>query len=275
MEEHNGDVRTDVTEDTSLLKSDTNRNATITVPKVPGLISARYTLAFLSFLGLLNIYAMRVNLSVALVAMVNTTLTNHSSVCPAVLNMTHIPKKGEFKWDESTQGQILGSFFYGYVLTQIPGGLLADVYGAKKVFGLGVLCTAVLTLVTPLAARAGYQYLIAVRVLEGIGEGVTFPAMHSLWGHWAPPLERSRLVTISYSGTHIGTVLALPISGLLSDLDFLDGWPLAFYVFGTSALIWFVLWMILVHDKPSKHPRISDVERVYIETSIGDKDDRL
>ena len=37
-------------------------------------------------------------------------------------------------------------------------------------FGFGVLCTAVLTLVTPLAAKAGLGYFIALRVVEGIGE---------------------------------------------------------------------------------------------------------
>ena len=34
---------------------------------------ARHTFAFLAFLGFLNVYAMRVNLSVAIVAMVNNT----------------------------------------------------------------------------------------------------------------------------------------------------------------------------------------------------------
>jgi len=38
------------------------------------------------------------------------------------------------------------------------------------VFGVGILLTGVLTLLTPLAARIGPGYLIAVRVLEGIGE---------------------------------------------------------------------------------------------------------
>ncbi|XP_071803966.1 uncharacterized protein [Asterias amurensis] len=42
----------------------------------------------LEFLGLMNIYAMRVKLSIALVATVNTPLTNHSSVCPTA-NMSH------------------------------------------------------------------------------------------------------------------------------------------------------------------------------------------
>ncbi|XP_038051386.1 sialin-like [Patiria miniata] len=243
----------------------------VPVPKVPGCISARYALALFSLLGFVNVYAMRVNLSVALVAMVNHTETNHSvTACPAP-NATAIPKQGEFNWDQYTQGQILASFFYGYIFTQLPGGWLADRYGAKKLFGLGVLCTAVLTLVTPFAARAGYQWLIALRVLEGLGEGVTFPAMHAMWGHWAPPLERSRLITLSYSGANLGTVISLPISGLLCGSDFLGGWPSVFYIFGSVGVVWFVMWMIFVHDKPSKHPRISEKERVYIETSIGHK----
>ena len=37
-------------------------------------------------------------------------------------------------------------------------------------FGIGVLCTAALTLVTPIAARAGFYWLILIRVLEGVGE---------------------------------------------------------------------------------------------------------
>ena len=38
------------------------------------------------------------------------------------------------------------------------------------VLGLGVLCTTILTLLTPLAAKAGVGWLMAVRVMEGIGE---------------------------------------------------------------------------------------------------------
>jgi hypothetical protein len=33
-------------------------------------------------------------------------------------------------------------------------------------------------------------------------------------------------------GTHFGTVIALPLSGVLCDSGFLGGWPSAFYVFG-------------------------------------------
>ena len=36
------------------------------------------------------------------------------------------PSTGDtYNWDRSEQGLILGSFFYGYIVTQIPGGWLA------------------------------------------------------------------------------------------------------------------------------------------------------
>lgn len=78
--------------------------------------------------------------------------------------------QGEFNWDSNTQGLVLGAFFYGYIITQIPGGWLAEVFGGKKLFGFGVLCTAILTLLTPLAARWNLYVFIALRVIEGIGE---------------------------------------------------------------------------------------------------------
>lgn len=38
------------------------------------------------------------------------------------------------------------------------------------VFGLGILVTTVLTLVTPVAARTNVWLMVAVRIVEGIGE---------------------------------------------------------------------------------------------------------
>lgn len=70
----------------------------------------------------------------------------------------------------TTIGLVLASFFYGYIVTQIPGGILAERYGGKWVLGLGCLGTTVLTLVTPIAAYQSLGLLVAVRVLEGFGE---------------------------------------------------------------------------------------------------------
>ena len=42
-----------------------------------------------------------------------------------------VSQKPDFEWASSTQGFILGAFFYGYIFTQLPGGYL----GRKKQFG--------------------------------------------------------------------------------------------------------------------------------------------
>ncbi|XP_063486103.1 sialin isoform X11 [Symphalangus syndactylus] len=149
----------------------------------------------------------------------------------------HGPKLGKkYQWDAETQGWILGSFFYGYIITQIPGGYIASKIGGKLLLGFGILGTAVLTLFTPIAADLGVGPLIVLRALEGLGEGVTFPAMHAMWSSWAPPLERSKLLSISYAGT-IG-------------------------------IFWFLLWIWLVNDTPQKHKRISHYEKEYILSSL-------
>ncbi|KAF4526241.1 hypothetical protein B566_EDAN001926 [Ephemera danica] len=237
----------------------------------------RHTLALMGFLGFANVYAMRVNLSVAIVAMVNNSAipqVNQSyDVCPGpvVTNTTVPPADGEFAWDEGTQGMILGAFFYGYVLTQVPGGRYAELCGGKLVFGLGVLVTALFTLASPIAARTGKGVFVAVRVLEGLGEGVTFPAMHVMLSRWIPPLERSKYAAYVYAGSHFGTVLSMPLSGYLCSIEGIPGggWPLAFYLTGGLGIAWFVAWMFLVSDSPDTHPSISQEERSYINHSLG------
>lgn len=60
-------------------------------------------------------------------------------------------------------------------------------------------------------------------------QGVTFPAMMAMWARWAPPLERSRLMSLSGSGANFGAFLALPLTGLICQTL---GWPAVFYLCG-------------------------------------------
>ncbi|XP_061787380.1 sialin isoform X2 [Nerophis lumbriciformis] len=248
-----------------------------TVP--PQCCSARLNLAVLMFLGFSVVYGLRVNLSVAMVAMVNTTDSGpgrNSSVahaCPLPPGSENSSGTFEqpdgtpqYPWDAKTQGWLLGAFFFGYLCTQIPGGYLSGHYGGSIFLGLGVLSTAALTLLTPLAAQWGPYWLFALRALEGLGEGVTFPAMMAMWARWAPPLERSRLITISGSGSNFGAFLAMPLTGYLCQAL---GWPSVFYLCGGAGCLWAVLWFMFVSDDPRTHRRISKEERDYIVDSIG------
>ena len=52
-------------------------------------------------------------------------------------------------------------------------------------------------------------------------QGVTYPACHGIWRYWAPPLERSRLATMSFCGMFLMIVPCFPRSNrlLLSGLQ--------------------------------------------------------
>ncbi|XP_050993391.1 sialin [Labeo rohita] len=246
----------------------------------PKCCSVRCNLAVMMFFGFAVVYGLRVNLSVAMVAMVNGTSdqspsnSNVSNECPvpphtldnnsqSLEQPDGIPR---YPWDSKTQGMLLSGFFFGYLFTQIPGGYLSGRFGGSLFLGGGVLGTAVLTLLTPLSAKLGAKWLFALRALEGFGEGVTFPAMMAMWARWAPPLERARLMTFSGAGSSFGAFVALPLTGFICHSL---GWPAVFYSCGGVGFLWAVFWFIFVSDEPRTHPRISDREKYYIINSIG------
>ncbi|CAE8599951.1 unnamed protein product, partial [Polarella glacialis] len=100
---------------------------------------------------------------------------DRSNISVAIISMTQ-----EFHWSKTFEGWVLASFFAGYAGTQLLGGQLADKLGGKAVLATGLAVWSLATFVTPAVAAAGAAPLIAVRVLLGLGEGVAFPAVHSI-----------------------------------------------------------------------------------------------
>ncbi|KAF2367680.1 Major facilitator superfamily [Trinorchestia longiramus] len=234
---------------------------------------ARHTFAFMGFLGFSAVYSMRVNLSVAIVAMVAQNLTTNDNVnetslaCPIPDHGgddSDVTKPGEFDWNEKTQGLILGSFYWGYASTNLLGGVAAERFGGKLVAGLGIFMTSLLTLFSPMAARTSDVAFIVLRVLEGMAEAVSFPAVNTLMAAWVLPEERSKYSALVYAGVQFGTVITLAASGFLCNSSFLGGWPSVFYVFGSAGIIWSVFWFPLVYNSPAQHPRISEQELEYL-----------
>lgn len=73
----------------------------------------------------------------------------------------------QFDWTEPDKQLILGSFFWGYILTELPGGRLAELVGGHRVFGHSMLWASVLTLITPFAANLGLAAMVTQRALLG------------------------------------------------------------------------------------------------------------
>ncbi|XP_068905629.1 vesicular glutamate transporter 1-like [Tenebrio molitor] len=221
----------------------------------------RYVVAIMGFFGFFSMYTLQSNLNIAIVAM-----TENKTI---VLDNNTVVYRPEFDWDSKIQGHVLSSMFYGYISSQLFGGWLSAKIGGKKMFGTGIGVPALLTLITPWCARRSVYLLLTIRIMEGVFEGVTTPCISALWSKWAPPLERTMLATLAFSGCYVGTLVSMPASAYLATVL---GWPSIFYLFGSVSLVWFVIWWIFVAESPAEDPRISKEELEYIQNTLVNVD---
>ncbi|XP_063363022.1 vesicular glutamate transporter 1 [Cydia amplana] len=218
-------------------------------------LSARYTVALLACFGFSIMFGMRCNMSMAKLKM--TEKHNTSS---------GVKEDTPFNWTVEVEASIDSSYFFGYFITQLPGGFLASMYPANRIFGAAIVASAIFNMAIPGAMAVGPTAVVLLKVAQGFVEGVTYPSCHGIWRMWAPPLERSRLATLAFCGTYAGIVIGMPLSGMLSDYI---GWQAPFYFYGVFGLIWYCMWLWLVFERPSKHPHIAGKEMAYIEQSLG------
>ena len=228
--------------------------------RVLPVLPVRYIVVGMTSFGFMINYMLRNNLNLVIVAMVNHTAVNSSD--------SSGQEDGPFVWDENVVGLILGSFYYGYVCTQIVGGRATELSSVKYITGVSLLLAGLLTCVTPIASYWDYRALLAVRIVMGLVMGVSFPAGYALLRAWAPPTERSTAISLALSACNIGTAITMPMaSAIISGIS----WKAVFYIQGSFVLIWFVFWVLLVYDTPEQHRFITAEERDFIVTAIGEE----
>ncbi|XP_017019656.1 putative inorganic phosphate cotransporter [Drosophila kikkawai] len=238
------------------------------------IVPQRWILAIMGFFAIVNAYTMRVCLSQAITVLViprNYTDTPKEGLCEADDPSGGPPKSssGTYDWTQERQGLILASFYIGYLITHVPGGILADKFGGKWTLSLGILATAIFTLITPVTIVYTEDIgLIVLRVLMGLGEGTTFPALSCLLSAWVPKRERGMLGALVLGGGQVGSILGNYLSGLL--LHHFD-WPWLFYFFGALAILWFLIFTALCYSSPGTHPFIKAKERDYLQGEIPPK----
>ncbi|KAL2898757.1 Sodium-dependent phosphate transport protein 1 chloroplastic [Bienertia sinuspersici] len=177
------------------------------------------------------------------------------------MSIAILPMSAEYGWNLTTVGLIQSSFFWGYLLTQVAGGIWADTVGGKTVLGFGVVWWSVATILTPVAAKLGLPFLLVVRAFMGIGEGVAMPAMNNILSKWVPVSERSRSLALVYSGMYLGSVTGLAFSPFLIHTY---GWPSVFYSFGSLGTVWFATWLSKARNSPLEDPDLRPAEKNLI-----------
>lgn len=247
-----------------------------------GWLSCRQVLNIMVIFGFMLNYALRVNFTIAIVVMAKTLknmtegagndsvgFANESTTALASFATTTeesvIAESDKFEWDSYQQNLMLGSFFWGYVLTELPGGRLAEIVGGRRVFGYSMLFASVLTLLTPIAAFTDYIAVVILRAALGFFLGASWPAIHPLTAVWIPPMDRSKFMA-NMMASSLGAAITMPICGYLIATI---GWQSVFYFTGGLALLWSICWFLVVFETPATHPRISAEERNEIESAIN------
>lgn len=138
----------------------------------------------------------------------------------------------------STQtGVILSSFFLGYAIMQIPSGLLADKFGAKKVLIAAVILWSIFTGLT--AVAWSLAAMVVIRFLFGIGEGGFQPAAAKIIATTFPRNERGKAMSILLSsGAIMGTLVPIISAVLLITI----GWRMFFIIAGALGIIIAILY---------------------------------
>jgi MFS family permease len=134
-------------------------------------------------------------------------------------------------------GLLLSGFYITYVAGMIPAGWLAERYGGYIVLTVGVVIWSVATLLTGFVES--FSMLLALRLLLGVGESVTFPCLSKLIAAAVTPARVGFANGLVAFGYLFGAVIGTLLGGLLMVRI---GWRPVFVIFGAISLVWLLPW---------------------------------
>lgn len=214
----------------------------------------RYFMVLLVFTGTFFACFTRVNINIALVAM---TKSPNSTANSSIVDVK------TYDWNQNTQGTILASFYWTYMIFQVPGGVLVENIGGKWLVSVALVSSSLINFLTPFLAD--YLYLfIGSRMFLGMIQAGLFSGSFSIVTNWIPVHQRSFSYSLIRVGAIIGTIAINVFTGYLS-ANF--GWPYSFYIPGLMGSAFVLIFIIFMQDYPSQCKCITDAELKLIQTS--------
>lgn len=165
----------------------------------------------------------------------------------------------EFGFDKVQFGMVQTLFFAGYAIMQVPGGMIAEYFGARKAMTIAISWWSMFTILT--ATSSNFLTFGLVRALFGVGEGPLYPGGSVLVRNWFNHKERGTANSFILAGSFVGPVLAPAITVAVITAF---GWKAIFYIFGGIGILVALGWWLIARDHPKDHPLVNSAELAII-----------
>jgi ACS family glucarate transporter-like MFS transporter len=176
----------------------------------------------------------------------------------------------EFGIDDAQLGWVFSAFLIGYAAFQVPGGVVARRFGARRVLALGVIWWGAFTALTALAPSGipgALILLVLIRFALGAGEAVMYPSANQFVERWIPMQERGRANGLIFGGVGLGSALAPP---LLTFIILRFGWHASFWFCATLGVLAGIVWYLTARNTPEEHSWVRAAELEHIVRGRGD-----
>ncbi|MGH7911856.1 MAG: MFS transporter [Candidatus Dormibacteraceae bacterium] len=158
---------------------------------------------------------------------------------------------------------ILTSFTWTYAFLQVPGGIMAERFGARRTLTLANVWWSVWTILT--AVGFNVFSFVGIRALLGIGQAADWPSSVYALRRWFPEKERATGNSILLGGLYLGPIIGTPVTVAVVETL---GWRATFIIFGIAGGITAFLWWRFFRDRP-RDSGMSEEEAAYIEADQG------
>ncbi len=149
--------------------------------------------------------------------------------------------------DATVLGSIAATYFYVYLVMQIPSGLLADFFGPRYTVTAGMLLAGAGSLV--FGSAPTLLFLFLGRFMVGLGVSVVFISILKAQTNWFRPQEFSTLTGMTVLVGNLGAVIGTtPLAFAVNNY----GWREAFFVVGVFSFLTALLCWLIVRDNPVK-----------------------
>lgn len=150
-----------------------------------------------------------------------------------------------FGISSATFANIGSAYFYAYMVMQIPAGILADTWGAKKTVTYGTLLAGIGSVLFGLAPRVEFAFL--GRTLVGLGVSVTFICILKIISEWFPPQRFGSMTGLTSLVGNLGSIMAqTPLALMVAAFT----WRNTFISIGLFTVFVAILCYLIIRDHP-------------------------